>query len=254
MASLLEGFDGKLNVLIIGARGGVGGAFVDNLSQLGERVAITSTSRQRSWVIQNDPRSNVTRKRLDICSDEAWTRLFDTFRQEETSQNLVINCSGILHGEDLSPERRARDFDLEKVRRVFEVNTFGVALMIKHGIENMPRRGRCVLVSLSARVGSIGDNRLGGWYSYRASKAAQNMLIKTAAHEIKRRNPDALIAALHPGTVDTSWSNPFTKRLKSGHQLLSPLESATYLTKVISTLTPVDSGGFFAWDGQPIPW
>ena len=254
MKSLLEGFEGQLNVLLIGARGGVGGAIVDGLSQLGESVSITSTSRQTSWVTQNEARSNVIRKRLDICSDDDWARIFDDFRQQEMSPNLVINCSGILHGERLSPERRARDFNYDDIQRVFAVNTFGVALMLKHGIENMPRRGRCLLISLSARVGSIGDNRLGGWYSYRASKAAQNMLVKTAAHEIKRRNPDAVVAALHPGTVDTSLSQPFTKRLKSGHQLLHPNESARHLTHVMSALTPNDSGGFFAWDGQPIPW
>jgi len=139
------------------------------------------------------------------------------------------------------------------MRRIFDVNTFGVALLGKHLIPLFPREGRCVFVSLSARVGSIADNRLGGWYSYRASKAAQNMIIKGLAIEAKRRWPSLVCVALHPGTVRSKLSDPFTSKMRPD-QLFSPEQSCEHLCRVIESLGPDDSGNFYAWDGQVIPY
>ena len=139
------------------------------------------------------------------------------------------------------------------MRQVFDVNTFGVGLLAKHFIPMFPRDGRSVFGSLSARVGSIADNHLGGWYSYRASKAAQNMIIKGLSIEAKMRWPELVCIALHAGTVKSQLSKPFTSRVPD-EKLFSPEQSCQYLCDVIDTLQPADSGNFYAWDGQPIPY
>ena len=139
------------------------------------------------------------------------------------------------------------------MRHVFEINTFGVGLLAKHLIPLFPRQGRSVFASLSARVGSIADNRLGGWYSYRASKSAQNMFIKGLSIEAKMRWPELVCVALHPGTVDSQLSAPFTARVPE-NKLFSPAQSCAYLCSVVEGLSPDDSGNFYAWDGQPIPY
>ena len=139
------------------------------------------------------------------------------------------------------------------MRAVFEVNTFGVGLAIKYLTPLFERRKRGLFASLSARVGSIADNRLGGWYSYRASKAAQNMFLKCAALEAKRLWPDLVFVALQPGTVSSDLSEPFIKR-KAEKDVFTPRESVDYLATVLSTLDANDSGSFFGWDGAEIPW
>ena len=139
------------------------------------------------------------------------------------------------------------------MRKVFDVNTFGVALLGKHLLPVLPRRERAVFGTFSARVGSIDDNRLGGWYSYRASKAAQNMIVKTLALEASRKRPELICVALHPGTVKTDLSQPFSSRVPPG-KLFSAEQSCQYLSEVLSGLTPEDTGGFFAWDGESIPY
>ena len=136
---------------------------------------------------------------------------------------------------------------------VFAINAFSVALLGKHLIPLIPRQGRSVLASLSARVGSIADNRLGGWYSYRASKTAHNMFIKTLSLEAMRKYPELAIVSLHPGTVDTTLSEPFTARYDPT-KLFTATRSVNELSSVISNLTSKDTGGFFAWDGQAIPY
>jgi len=135
----------------------------------------------------------------------------------------------------------------------FKVNTLLPARVISQLAAIVPKQGPFLIAALSARVGSIGDNRLGGWYSYRATKAALNQFIHTAAIELKRKNPDTICVSLHPGTVDSALSQPFQNRVPS-QQLFSPEHSATCLWQVLTTLEPQHSGGFFAWDGQAIDW
>ena len=167
--------------------------------------------------------------------------------------NFVINCTGVLHTQRWGPERTWRHFDIDVMRHVFDVNALGVGLLGKHLIPLMPRHGRSIFASLSARVGSISDNRLGGWYSYRASKAAQNMLIKGLSLEAKMRWPELVCVALHPGTVESDLSAPFAANVPT-EKLFSPQQSCAYLCNVMNQLNPTDSGNFYAWDGQAIPY
>jgi NAD(P)-dependent dehydrogenase (short-subunit alcohol dehydrogenase family) len=135
--------------------------------------------------------------------------------------------------------------------KAYAQNTIGPALVLKHFTPLLPREGRSVVAALSAKVGSIGDNHLGGWHSYRASKAALNQVIHTAAIELKRTRPQAICVALHPGTVDTKLSAPFSK---AGLDVRPPEVAAADLLEVIEGLTPEDSGGFFDYAGWPLPW
>ena len=151
----------------------------------------------------------------------------------------------------LTPEKSWRDLDVAHMARSFAVNAIGPALLMKHFLPLLPRQGRSVFATLSARVGSIGDNRLGGWYSYRSSKAALNQLVRTAAIELARRRPAALCVALHPGTVETRLSAPFVKR---SADVQTAEYAANRLLGVIERLSPANTGGFFDFRGEPVPW
>lgn len=163
----------------------------------------------------------------------------------------IIVASGLLHDDRLAPEKTIRDVGADGLARYFAVNAIGPALIAKHFFPLLPKTGRCVFAALSAKVGSIGDNRLGGWYGYRASKAALNMLVRTLAIEVSRTRPEAICVALHPGTVDTALSAPFQKRVPPD-KLFSARFSAESLLTVIEGLSPADSGGCFGWDGTRI--
>jgi NAD(P)-dependent dehydrogenase (short-subunit alcohol dehydrogenase family) len=166
----------------------------------------------------------------------------------------LINCSGVLHeGPGLRPEKKLEDVDPGALRAVFEVNAFGPLLVAKHFVGLLRHEEPAVLANVSARVGSIEDNRLGGWYAYRASKAAQNMFTRTLAIELARRAPNVICLALHPGTVDTALSRPFQGSF-AAERLFDPKRAADQLLGVIDSCTREDSGRFLAWDGQPIPW
>nr|MDJ0813799.1 SDR family NAD(P)-dependent oxidoreductase [Woeseiaceae bacterium] len=165
--------------------------------------------------------------------------------------DAVIVATGLLHDGEIQPEKTLRSINAEAMLEVFRVNTVGPILLAKHFLPLLRRDSRTLFAALSARVGSIADNRLGGWASYRASKAALNMLLRTAAIEHKRRWPESIIVALHPGTVDTRLSAPFQGRVPKG-KLFTPAYSAERLLEVLNGLDAPDSGGFFAWDGQPI--
>jgi NAD(P)-dependent dehydrogenase (short-subunit alcohol dehydrogenase family) len=167
---------------------------------------------------------------------------------------LTIVASGALTlPGGRGPEKALRALEGEAMARAFAINTIGPALIARHLLPLWPRKGRHVLGILSARVGSIADNRLGGWHSYRASKAALNMLVKTFAIELARTHPEAIVVSLHPGTVDSGLSRPFQGQV-APDKLFSPERAAVHLLDVIDNLTPADSGGFFAWDGAPIPF
>jgi NAD(P)-dependent dehydrogenase (short-subunit alcohol dehydrogenase family) len=157
----------------------------------------------------------------------------------------------MLHSKEITPEKSIKELAREKFQQLFEVNTIVPSLIAKHFLPHLNRDYNSIFAVLSARVGSISDNELGGWYAYRASKAALNMIIKNAAIEIGRRNKNAIIVSLHPGTVDTDLSRPFHKNIPVA-QLLTPHHSVTKLLEVLASLTPAQSGKFFAWDGEEI--
>jgi NAD(P)-dependent dehydrogenase (short-subunit alcohol dehydrogenase family) len=189
----------------------------------------------------------------------AWERDIEnaaaTVRRRDPAVHLLINASGLLHdaANELWPEKRLEDIDAESLLRSFQVNAFGPVLMAKHFRDLLCHGRRGVLASLSARVGSIGDNRLGGWYAYRAAKAAQNMFTRTLAVEFSRRAPRLVCLALHPGTTDTGLSQPFQARVPA-EKLFSVEFAAERLLGIIDGADEQHHGGFFAWDGQRIPW
>ncbi len=174
------------------------------------------------------------------------------------SPDLIIVTTGVLTlpdgaGENaIEPERSYRHLDAAAIEAAFRLNTIGPALIAKHMLPLLPREGRSVFAALSARVGSIGDNQIGGWHSYRASKAALNMLIRNFAIELARTHKQAVVAGLHPGTVDTALSKPFQRSLPEG-QLTSAHGAATRMLTVLDGLGPQDSGGVFDWAGKRLP-
>lgn len=191
---------------------------------------------------------------LDITAENSLAEAARAVAAEQEPLDLVINCAGLLHRPaGPQPERRLADVQLDWLLESFAVNGAGPLLLAKHVEHLLPRRERAVFASLSARVGSIGDNRLGGWYAYRAAKAAQNMFIRTLAIELARRARGVICVALHPGTTDTGLSQPFQANVPAG-KLFSTERAATQLLRVIDGLGTNDSGGFFAWNGARIPW
>ena len=164
---------------------------------------------------------------------------------------LVFVATGVLH-HGHAPERTWRALEAQHLVRDFQINAVGPALVAKHFLPLLPRDRRAAFAALSARVGSIGDNRLGGWHAYRASKAALNMILKTLSVELARTHPQAIVAGLHPGTVDTSLSAPFQRGV-APERLFTPDHSAERMLAVLDGLSPSDSGGVFAWDGSRMP-
>lgn len=190
---------------------------------------------------------------LDVCDEAALAGLPDTLAGWGSTWSLIINCAGVLHGPDLQPEKALRQLTLSQLQQQFSVNAFGPILLARAVEALIPRQEPSWFVSLSARVGSIEDNHLGGWYSYRAAKSAQNQLLRTLSIEWRRSRPQACVLAFHPGTVDTDLSRPF-QRPAPGKVLFTPDQVATYLLTQVLARTASDTGSFVAWDGQRIPW
>ncbi len=253
MYQQIMGFEDPIQAIVIGGRGGIGGQFVQRIALAHPENEVIATGRSQSWVDDGDPLPNVTRKRLDLLDVSDWIGLVDSATQKQNQVNCVVNCSGVLHDGSLQPERSWRHIDIDNMQRLFAVNATGVAVAIKHLLPLLDRSRRGVFASLSARVGSITDNRLGGWYGYRASKAAQHMLLKCAAVEASRLYKKLVCVALHPGTVDTNLSKPFTGRTPA-EKLFSAERSADYLLAVLAELKPSQSGKVFAWDGSEIEY
>lgn len=237
-----------MRAVIIGASGGIGQAITIALSSRSDVSAIHALSRSAvDW-----PLRNVSAGQIDILDEDSIAAAAARVA-EDGAPDLVIIASGILSDNaSLKPEKSLRQQDRAAFERVFAINTIGPALIAKHFIPLMPRNGRAVFAALSARVGSISDNRIGGWHAYRASKAALNMLIKNYAIEQARRNPNFIAACLHPGTVDTDLSKPFQSGV-ADKQLFSAAQSAAYLLDVIDSLTPEQSGKAFDWAGKEVP-
>ncbi len=188
---------------------------------------------------------------LDVADEDAIARAAEQLRQHTDRLHLLLNVAGVLHGPDFGPEKKLDHVRPEALRRVFEVNAFGPLLVAKHFHGFLRHEERSVFASLSARVGSISDNRLGGWYAYRGSKAAQNMFTKTLSIELSRTAPRAIVIGLHPGTVDTDLSKPFQGSVPP-RQLLSPQRSAAFLLAVLDAVTVRDTGKVFDFRGRKI--
>jgi NAD(P)-dependent dehydrogenase (short-subunit alcohol dehydrogenase family) len=247
--SQLQSFTRPANVVIVGASGGIGRAFVTALAadeRVGQVFALSRSPIDAGM-------SPVTPLPFNI-TDEASVAGAAARCAKHGPVDLAIVASGILHkGGDLQPEKRMQDLDAAVMEEVFRINTIGPAIVAKHFLPRMRRDRKSAFAAISARVGSIGDNRLGGWASYRASKAALNMLIRTLSIEHARSHPKSAVVALHPGTTDTALSKPFQRNVPEG-KLFSPAFSAAKLLHVIDALTSADTGGFFAWNGDPIEY
>jgi NAD(P)-dependent dehydrogenase (short-subunit alcohol dehydrogenase family) len=246
--SVLSSFPTNLNVAVVGASGGIGAEFVRQLAG-DARVARVHALARRPAGISDD---KVVAPCVDLGDEESVAAGADSTGREPL--DLVIVATGILHRDaGLQPEKSLRDIDAAAMMEVLRVNAVGPALVAKHFLPKLRRDGKTLFAALSARVGSIGDNRLGGWVSYRASKAALNMILKTLSIEHARRFPESVVAGLHPGTVDTRLSAPFRRRVPEG-RLFTPAQSVGHMLAVIDRLTPADTGGVFAWDGTPIEY
>ena len=223
--------------VVVGVTGGIGGALYERL--VTSRVFGQTIGLGRGSV-----------PALDLLSEDSIAQAARHVA-ELGEVRLIVDATGFLHGNGFSPEKSLRQLDPVHLARSFAINAIGPALLMKHFLPLLPREGKSVFATLSARVGSIGDNQLGGWYGYRASKAALNQLVRTAAIELKRTRPAAICVALHPGTVGTDLSEPFAK---SGLEVQTPSVAAERLLGVIDALTPADTGGFCDYRGQQLPW
>lgn len=219
-------------IVIIGASGGIGAALADRAQARGAEVV------------------RLSRPAIDVDDEGRFAAAADAAGDGLTH---VIVASGMLHAQGQGPERDWRQLDAGWMMENFRANSILPALAAKHFLPRLGADGRTVFAVLTARVGSIGDNRLGGWHSYRMSKAAANQLVRTLSIELKRKKPQAIAVALHPGTVDTRMSQPFQRNVPAG-KLFTPSYSAERLWAVIDALGSDDSGGFFDWKGEPVPW
>lgn len=243
---MLETLGQRYSAVVVGASGGIGRQFVDRLAAGAACERLFAFS--RTAVDVHDEK--VISHNIDVLDEATIARAAQVAGRDI---GLVIVATGILHrGSHLRPEKAMREVSADRLREVIDVNTIGPTLVAKHFLPLLRREHKSVFAALSARVGSIGDNRLGGWISYRASKAALNMSLRTLSIEHARRHPNSVVAGLHPGTVRTPLSEPFSARVPAG-KLFSAAQSVDHMLEVIDGLTPQDSGGVFAWDGQRIP-
>ncbi|MDX1576718.1 MAG: SDR family NAD(P)-dependent oxidoreductase [Kiloniellales bacterium] len=243
-------FGDVLNVAVFGASGGIGRAFVDRLAGHPKAARIAAFSRSDPGF--GDPK--VHWAPVDLEDEKTIAGAANTASKAAGPFDLVLVATGLLHeAGGLQPEKSWRALEVDSLEKAFAVNSIGPAIVAKHVLPLLARDRKAVFAALSARVGSIEDNRLGGWHAYRASKAALNMLIRSFSIELARRNPSAICVALHPGTVDTALSRPFQAGVPEG-RLFTPAQAAGRLLGVLDRLTPEDSGHLFAWDGERLPF
>ncbi|WGI27306.1 SDR family NAD(P)-dependent oxidoreductase [Halomonas alkaliantarctica] len=235
--------------LVVGASGGIGAAIIKQLLSSSHVGHIIAVSRQPPRI--DDPR--LTHLMLDVSQEPGRKAL----QKELAAQpiHFFFNAIGILHdkAQQLLPEKRLDQLSVENLTQTMNINAFTPVLLLAALQDSFKGTHPTAIASLSARVGSIEDNQLGGWYSYRASKAAHNMLLKTASIELKRLNKQSTVLCLHPGTTDTALSKPFQARVPH-EKLFTTTFVAEQLLSVIAQRTPDDSGTFWDWNGQPIDW
>ena len=217
-----------MRALVVGASGGIGAALVAALAGRGEVVGVSRSENG-----------------LDVTDEASIARVMGGL---VGPFDLIVVATGVLGGANGRPEKTVRALDAAGMAAQFAVNAIGPALVVKHALRLVPRDRVARVGVLSARVGSIGDNALGGWYSYRASKAALNQLIHTAAIEVARSHPLGVLACLHPGTVATGFTEGY------GHDKVSAAVAAAHVLAVLEALTPAQSGGFYDWAGNVVPW
>ncbi|MFN6531209.1 SDR family NAD(P)-dependent oxidoreductase [Nostoc sp. ChiSLP03a] len=247
-----------VNALIVGASQGIGLGFLKKLLHDRTIAKIYATSRQPKLsseliALANEYPERLICLEMDITDELQIIEAVQKIHNQVDKLHLVVNCVGLLHEDTLQPEKSLKQINSENLLRYFQINSIGAVLLAKHLLPLFRHGERSVFATISAKLGSIGDNQLGGWYGYRASKAALNMLMRTAAIEYKRSCPKALIVTLHPGTTDTRLSRPFQRNVPA-EKLFSVERTVTQLLAVIEQLQEGDSGQFFSWDGSRLPW
>jgi NAD(P)-dependent dehydrogenase (short-subunit alcohol dehydrogenase family) len=233
----------KFRAVVIGASGGIGGAMATALAanpRCGEVLAFSRSGQAPAGLEAG---------RLDLTDENSIAAAAKSCGEV----NLVIVATGHLHGGGFQPEKDMRALTADGLAHAFAINTIGPALIAKHFLPLLPRRDRGLFACLSARVGSISDNRVGGWYGYRAAKAALNMVLMNAAIETARKRPETVILGLQPGTVDTGLSKPFQGAVKP-EAIFQPEETAANLLCVVDRSRPGDSGHLYDWRGDRIPF
>ena len=223
--------------VVFGAGGGIGSALAAALRSASQFDHVIALGRHSTPAI-------------DLLNEDSLAAAIQ-FAADHGELRLLIDATGFLHDATQAPEKTWRQLDPAHMARSCALNATGPALLMKHALPLLPRNGKSVFATLSARVGSIGDNRLGGWYAYRAAKAALNQLVRTASIELGRRAPEAICVALHPGTVATALSAPFAAQ---GLEVHTPDVAARHLLSVIDQMGIEANGGFYDWRGQPIDW
>jgi len=247
----------SIKALIVGANRGIGLGFVQRLLQ-DERVDRLFAAHREPVTTELSELAKQFSDRLnpiamDVTDEAQIVAGVQQIRESVSQLHLVIYCVGLLHDGELQPEKGLQQIQTDKMLRYFQVNSIGAILLAKHLLPLLKHSEPSILANISAKVGSIGDNQLGGWYGYRASKAALNMLMKTAAIEYSRKSPKTIVVMLHPGTTDTRLSKPFQRNVPP-EKLFSVDRTVSQLLSVINSLQPENSGQFFSWDGSPLPW
>ncbi|WP_428376858.1 SDR family NAD(P)-dependent oxidoreductase [Lichenicoccus sp.] len=240
--------------VVIGASGGIGGALVRALLRRPDFEVVVALSRAGFAPESRESAVRLVHGRIDLLDEASIMQAVQgPVAEAGLPPTLILVATGLLHGEGLGqPERSWRALDAEALTLAWRVNAVGPALVAKHMLPLLPRAGRSVFAALSARVGSIGDNRLGGWHAYRASKAGLNMILRNLAIELARSRLEAICLGLHPGTVDTGLSLPFQAGVPAG-RLFTPEFCATSLLAVCDAALPAQSGQVLAWDGAQVP-
>ena len=228
--------------LIIGSGGGLGAAMLSQAAGTAAYTRAIGLSRSTEVSINYDDESSIAKAAQYVAS---------LCEESNLQLRLLVVATGFLHGAQGQPERSFNNLDASYLQHVFKINTLGPAMVMKYFLPLLPKTGRCVAGFLSAKVGSISDNALGGWYGYRASKAALNQLVKTASIELARRNKDSICVSLHPGTVATPLSEPFAK---TGLNVRPATEAAADLLAVLTGLSPTDTGCLIDYQGQKLPF
>lgn len=255
---MIQGLERAANALVTGASSGIGLAVVAQLLDATQVGTVVALSRHAQHSAELGALREVHGARLqllsaDLTRDDDLASLQPRLAEVIDELHLVFNAAGVLHAPEVAPEKALAAVNRAALESVFALNAFAPILLIQALSPLLARQRPLVFASLSARVGSIGDNALGGWYAYRASKAAQNQLLRTLAVEWRRSHRQATCVLLHPGTVDTPLSQPFQARVPAG-KLFTAEFAARSLLDIVAGVTPADSGRFIAWDGTEIPW
>lgn len=234
-----------MHYVVVGASGALGAEFVEQLAARDDVSHVTALSRSDASFASD----KVITAHIDFTDESS----IAAAAAKIDAVDGVIVATGMLHDGQMMPEKALKELTAEKMQKIYMVNTVGPMLIAKHFFPKFSRDSRNIFAAISARVGSISDNGLGGWHSYRASKAALNMLLKNASIEMKRTHPESIIAGLHPGTVDSDLSKPFQSHVPEG-KLFTAEHSVRQMLSVLDGLSAKDSGNIFAYDGTRIEW